>query len=302
MTSVFYHRPVLLHQSLDGLDIKKTGIYVDATFGGGGHSLGILERLGPEGRLIAFDRDPAAANNVPEDSRFQLIPENYSTLTESLKHSGVMKVNGILADLGVSSHQFDTPERGFSFRFKDKLDMRMEQSGDLDASVVLNTYSYDALKHMFKTLGELKKPGLVAKKIVEWRSNSEFVLSSDLENALSSCYSQKDKAGFLAQVFQALRIEVNDELNALDSFLNQASGVLQTEGRMVVISYHSLEDRKVKNLFRTGNTEGIEHKDFFGNKINPWNSLTRKPVIPEEEEIKENSRARSAKMRVAELK
>lgn len=294
-----YHRSVLLHESLEALGILPDGVYVDVTFGGGGHSREILKRLGPKGKLIAFDQDEDAVKNAPDDSRFTLVKKNFRELEDSLRELDVIHVDGILADLGVSSHQFDTAERGFSIRLDGPLDMRMNQLGDLTAASVLNTYGEAELKKIFRLYGEVENAGALVKKISEARSVKALETIEDLR-ALMIPLSRRGKENqYMAKVFQALRIEVNGELEVLQEMLMQAASVLKEGGRLVVISYHSLEDRLVKNFFRTGNFEGRPEKDFYGNLIRPMEPLESKPVVPTEEEIEQNSRARSAKMRVA---
>ncbi len=297
-----YHRSVLLHESLDALGILPEGVYVDVTFGGGGHSKEILKRLGSNGKLIAFDQDEDAVKNAPDDSRFTLVKKNFSELKNALHELGIRNVNGILADLGVSSHQFDTAERGFSTRFDGPLDMRMNQKSDLTAEVILNTYDVQDLKQMFRLYGEVENAGLLAKKITEARSKSTIETIEQLRQILTPLSRKGKENQYMAKVFQALRIEVNDELEVLREMLTQAAEVLAEEGRLVVISYHSLEDRLVKNFFRSGNFEGKQEKDFYGNLIRPLEPLESKPVVPSDDEIEQNTRARSAKMRVATKK
>jgi 16S rRNA (cytosine1402-N4)-methyltransferase len=297
-----YHRSVLLHESLDALGILPEGVYVDVTFGGGGHSKEILKRLGSAGRLIAFDQDEDAVRNAPSDPRFTLVKKNFSELKSSLHELGISSVNGILADLGVSSHQFDTAKRGFSTRFDGPLDMRMNQQSPLTAEVVLNTYDAQELKHMFRLYGEVENAGLLVKKISEARSNGTIKTIEQLRQILTPLSRKGKENQYMAKVFQALRIEVNAELEVLRDMIAQASEVLADEGRFVVISYHSLEDRLVKNFFRSGNFEGKQEKDFYGNLMRPLEPLESKPVVPSDEEIEQNTRARSAKMRVATKK
>jgi len=277
-----YHNPVLLHESILGLNILPDGIYVDTTFGGGGHTRAILKKM-EGGKLFAFDQDKDALANSLDDEKFTLINQNFRYLKNFLRLHSITEVDGILADLGVSSHQFDTGERGFSTRFDAPLDMRMNQLQELDAAVVVNTYSLRDLTYLFRNYGELKNAFQITKAIITARN-----------------FPAHSKNKFLAMVFQALRIEVNDEMTALQEMLLQARHVLKPGGRLVVISYHSLEDRPVKNLIRTGNFEGKLEKDFYGNPIVPFNSINRKPIVPTEEEIGKNNRARSAKLRIAE--
>lgn len=294
-----YHRPVLLHESLEALGIVPNGIYVDVTFGGGGHSKEILERLGPEGRLIAFDQDADAVKNAPGDKRFTLVRRNFRELENSLKEMNVSKVDGILADLGVSSHQFDTADRGFSIRLNGPLDMRMNQENELTAAAVLNSYSGNELKNVFRLYGEVENAGLLVKRISEAREMKPIETVEDLRNIIGPLLKKGKENQSLAKVFQALRIEVNGEIDVLREMLSQAAHVLTVGGKLVVISYHSLEDRLVKNFFRSGNFEGKPEKDFYGNLIRPLEPNEAKPIVPGDAEIEQNSRARSAKMRVA---
>jgi 16S rRNA (cytosine1402-N4)-methyltransferase len=296
-----YHSPVLLHESLEALSINPAGVYVDVTFGGGGHSREILKRLNSQGRLIAFDQDPDAVQNVPDDQRFTLVRTNFRNLRKGLAECGLQKVNGILADLGVSSHQFDTAERGFSIRFEGPLDMRMNPEQPLSAKVVLATYAQDELRSIFRTYGEVDNAGLVAKRIVEAREEKAINTVEELKAVLLPLSRRGKENQYLAKVFQALRIEVNSELDALKEMLEQAAEVLDEAGRLVVISYHSLEDRMVKNFFRSGSFDGDQEKDFYGNLIRPLEPVSMKAMLPEENEIELNPRARSAKMRVAEM-
>lgn len=295
-----YHNPVLLHQSILGLNIIPGGVYIDATFGGGGHSRAILEQLGDEGILFAFDQDQDALANVPDDERFTLISQNFRYLKNFLRLHNLTQVDGILADLGVSSHQFDKGERGFSTRFDAPLDMRMSQLQQLDAATIINTYPEQKLLEILRNYGELKNAYKITKAIVTAREVDTIKSTGQLNSIIEKCIPPQSKNKFLAMVFQALRIEVNDEMGALHDMLLQATDLLRPGGRLVVISYHSLEDRPVKNLIKTGNFEGKLNKDFYGNPIVPFKSITRKPIVPDEEEIAENSRARSAKLRIAE--
>lgn len=294
-----YHIPVLLNQCINGLNITPGGIYVDATFGGGGHSKAILEKL-ENGRLIGFDQDVDAVGNIPEDDRFLFVGQNFRYILNFLRLHNALPVDGILADLGISSHQIDVAERGFSSRYEGDLDMRMNQNQPRSASQIVNNYSYEALILLLKNYGELKNSHQIAKAILKAREESEIKTTADLVNAISHCFPANKLNKNLAMVFQALRIEVNDELNALIDMLNLSADVLKIGGRLVVISYHSLEDRLVKNLIKTGNTEGKLEKDFYGQPQLKFNAITRKPIIPDEEEIKINNRARSAKLRIAE--
>lgn len=294
-----YHDPVMLEECLQGLNIRPDGVYADVTFGGGGHSRAILERLSA-GHLYAFDQDDDAARNAFDDPRFTFIPQNFKYFKNfiQLYHGG--KLDGIIADLGVSSHQFDTPEKGFSTRFDGALDMRMSQSTPLDAATVVNTYDLDELTRLLATYGEVQNARLVATEIVMARDAEPIETTAQLKAAVAPRLPRGHENKVLAQVFQALRIEVNGELDALRAFLSQCPDVLHAGGRLVVMSYHSLEDRIVKNYFKTGNAEGKEEKDFFGNLLTPYKLITRKPVVPSSAEVERNSRARSAKLRIAE--
>ena len=296
-----YHNPVLLRSSLEGLNIKPDGVYVDVTFGGGGHSRAILEKLNKNGRLFAFDQDQDAAVNIISDSRFEFIAANFSYLSQYLKFFKIKGVDGILADFGVSSHQFNTSGRGFSIRKDGRLDMRMNQSQTLDAYKIVNEYEEEALSNIFFNYGELQNAKSLARSIAVARSEKELVSTQDLITVLIPLVSQRIKNKVLAQIFQAIRIEVNAELDALQSFLVQAEAFLNSGGRLVCISYHSLEDRLVKRFFQSGNFEGEVKKDFYGN---PQVRLERvgKLIVPDDEEIKNNGRARSAKLRIAEKK
>ena len=295
-----YHTAVLLHQSLEGLNVKPEGVYVDATFGGGGHSRAILERLGPNGRLFAFDQDPDARLNLPNDSRLVLIPQNFRYMKNFLKMYQALSADGILADLGVSSHQFDTPEKGFSIRFDASLDMRMNPATGLTAADVLMTYPEEKLRFVFKTYGELELAGKLARHIVNVRSDRPIRTTAALMELIRPFMKRGEEHQFAARVFQAFRIEVNDEIGALKELLMQSASVLAPSGRLVVISYHSLEDRLVKNFIRSGKFEGEAEKDLFGNTKVPFRSIHRKPIRPEQTEIIKNPRSRSAVLRVAE--
>ncbi|MDC0916895.1 16S rRNA (cytosine(1402)-N(4))-methyltransferase RsmH [Flavobacteriaceae bacterium] len=294
-----YHNPVLLEDALQGLDIRPEGIYVDVTFGGGGHSRVLLDQLNEQGQLFAFDQDQDAHENRIEDSRFQLVAANFSHLSHYLKYHGISSVNGILADFGVSSHQFDQASRGFSTRKEGRLDMRMNQSQTLDAQEVLNQYSEEALSELFFNYGELRNARKLANKIVSFRSEDKLETTSDLIRAVQPWVPQRIENKVLAQIFQAVRIEVNDELGVLKSFLEQAAAVLEPGGRLVCISYHSLEDRLVKRFIQSGNFEGREEKDFYGNSLSVLRKVG-KLRVPTAHEVQHNSRARSAKLRIAE--
>ena len=299
-----YHVPVLLNESVSALNIEENpnGIFIDVTFGGGGHSREILSRLGPKGKLIAFDRDSDAIKNAPKDKRLTLIHNNFRFMRNFVRALGYCgKIDGILADLGVSSHQFDTGERGFSFRFDAKLDMRMNTLGGKSAADIVNSYSQEELTRIFKIYGELDKPWKAAELICKWRENSPIETTGDLSKAVAKLYTSFNEHKFLAQLYQALRIEVNMEMRALEDFLNGTTACLKPGGRLSVITYHSLEDRMVKNFMKAGNTEGKEGKDFYGRSLSPFTLVNRKPILPPEDEIASNSRSRSAKLRVAEF-
>lgn len=295
-----YHNPVLLSESVDGLCIRPDGTYVDVTFGGGGHSAAILQRL-TTGRLFAFDQDADALSNLPSDDRFVFIPFNFRLLQDALHARGVDSVDGVLADLGVSSHQFDKADRGFSFRFDTELDMRMDRNQSLSARDVVNYYPEDALSRIFKAYGELPNHRRVASVIVHARTEQSIDTTGQLIETVAHMVPPESEKTFLAKLFQALRIEVNDELAALRDLLLQAVRVIRTGGRLVVISYHSLEDRLVKDFIRSGNFEGEVAKDFFGNRTGiSFKAINRKPIVASNAEQIENPRSRSAKMRIAE--
>ncbi len=294
-----YHKPVLLRETIDLMDVKPEGIYVDVTFGGGGHSKAILERI-TNGRLIGFDQDKDALNNDLKDPRFQLINQNFRFLNNFLRFYKAMPVDGILADLGISSHQIDDPDRGFSTRYEGNLDLRMDQGSGNSAVHVINTYNIDELKRVFKEYGELDNAYHIARRIVDERNSGEITTTSRLKEILQNHAEKGKENKFYARVFQALRIEVNNELGILKEFLTQTVQAIKPGGRLVVISYHSLEDRLVKNFMKAGNFEGNIEKDFYGNIIAPFRPVTRKPVTPEIEELEENPRSRSAKLRAAE--
>jgi len=295
-----YHVPVMLQPCIDGLNINPDGVYVDVTFGGGGHSREILKHLGPKGRLIAFDQDPDAQANIPTDERFIFIDQNFGFLKNNLRLKGFRQVDGILADLGVSSHQFDVPQRGFSIRHNAILDMRMDQHRDLTAAEILNTYTEDKLHKIFGIYGEVKNAKSLARAIVTSRLEQPFTDIDSLKSAIAGYIPKGKENKYLAQVFQALRIEVNAEIQVLEDFLQQAADVLKPGGHLVVMSYHSLEDRPVKNFMAKGKFQGEVEKDFFGNQQKPFNVITRKAIMATDEEIARNNRARSAKLRIAE--
>jgi len=294
-----YHVPVLLEESIEGMNIKPEGVYVDVTFGGGGHSKKIMEKLGDKGRLIAFDQDVDAEQNILKDERFLFVNSNFSYLKRFLRVHGYSKVDGILADLGVSSFQFDTAERGFSYRFDALLDMRMDKKADLTAALVVSKYSALELQNVFSKYGEVRNSKSLALEIVKQRKVKKIETINDFLNAIELMV-RGNRVKYLSQVFQALRIEVNREMQVLEGFLNQALEVLNDSGRLVVISYHSLEDRMVKHFFKTGNIEGRLEEDDFGNKKRPFKVITKKPIVADLEENRLNKRARSAKMRIAE--
>jgi 16S rRNA (cytosine1402-N4)-methyltransferase len=294
-----YHRPVLLTETVEGLNIQPNGVYVDVTFGGGGHSREILQRLGEDGRLIAFDQDEDALQNTIDDPRFLLIHENFRYLKRFLRFHNIKEVDGILGDFGVSSHQFNVAERGFSTRFKADLDMRMNQNTAFSAYDVINKYSEEKLKNVLFQYGELRASAGMARLIVEVRKETPIISSEELKKALNRFLPTHRENKVLAQIYQAIRIEVNQELEALKEFLIQAEEVLKTGGRLSLLSYHSLEDRLVKRFMRNGLFEGEPEKDVFGKAAVPFKRIG-KFVIPTQEEIKQNNRARSAKLRVAE--
>ena len=297
-----YHTPVLLEESVGLLAVEPAGTYADLTFGGGGHSRRILSALGPEGRLYGFDQDRDTLENRPDDARFHYVESNFRFLRGALRLRGVTEVDGILADLGVSSHHFDAVERGFSFRGEAPLDMRMNQRGRLTAADVVNDYTAEDLTRILGDWGEVETPWKVANCLVKARAAAPVTTTAQLVGALKPCTPKKDEAKFLTKLFQALRIEVNGEMRALEMALEQSLKMLRPGGRLVIISYHSLEDRLVKNFMRSGTFSGEAEKDFFGNTASPFRPVTRKAVVPTEQEIKENPRSRSARLRAAEKK
>lgn len=295
-----YHVPVLLHESIDGLDIKDGGVYVDVTFGGGGHSKEILRRL-PEGaRLFSFDQDADAERNIIDDEKFTFVRSNFRYLKNFMRFHGVEGVDGILADLGVSSHHFDDSERGFSFRFDGNLDMRMNQRAGKTAADIINTYEEEALADLFYLYGELKNSRKIASAIVRARSTKNLRSIEDLLNIVKPLFGREREKKELAKVFQALRIEVNQEMEALKEMLMAATEMLNPGGRLSVITYHSLEDRIVKNIMKTGNCDGKENKDFFGRSSSPYRLVNNKVIVPDADEQERNPRSRSAKLRIAE--
>ena len=296
-----YHVPVMLHESLEGLQIKSSGTYVDVTFGGGGHSRGILRNLGTDGSLYGFDQDADAERNILDDPRFVFVRSNFRYLYNFMRYHGVAgEVDGLLADLGVSSHHFDDQERGFSFRFEGALDMRMNTRGGQTAADILNNYSEEQLSDVFYLYGELKAARKLAAVIVKARQTQAIETIPDLLEILKPFVGKDKEKKFLAQAFQALRIEVNDEMRALKEMLQQTTRVLKPGGRLVVITYHSLEDRLVKNFLKTGNFEGKAEQDFFGNRSVAFRLINNKVMVPSDEEIERNPRSRSAKLRIAE--
>lgn len=296
-----YHNPVLLKETVDGLNIKPDGVYVDVTFGGGGHSKEILRRLGPNGKLFAFDQDEDALANALPDERFVLINENFRHIKRFLRFHGVRNVDGILGDLGVSSHQFDVPERGFSTRFDAGLDMRMSQKNDLNAYKVVNEYDDANLRRVFYDYGELKNAPALSRTIIEARVHRPIKTTDELKEVLAKYLPERVRNKVLAQIYQAIRIEVNQEMDVLKEFLEQSLEILNPGGRLSVISYHSLEDRLVKRFIKNGMFEGEPERDFFGNFSVPFKTIG-KLIVPDNEEIKVNNRARSAKLRIAEKK
>ncbi len=297
-----YHTPALLHECIEALDIKPGGIYVDATFGGGGHSRAILASLDSEGRLFGFDQDSDAMANALPDERFTFVRSNFRYMPNFMRYHGIEKVDGILADLGVSFHHFDDAARGFSFRADAPLDMRMNPDAITTAADVVNDADEETLRSIFRTGTDLRDTNRIVRAILTARKERRIDTTSQLVEVVSKCLNPKSVKQDLAQIFQAFRIYVNHELDALVEFLHNAQKILKPGGRLAVITYHSLEDRLVKALLKTGNTEGQLEKDFFGNVSTPWRLITRTPITPSAEEIERNPRSRSAKLRVAELK
>lgn len=296
-----YHVPALLSEAIDGLNISEGGVYVDVTFGGGGHSRAILAELGATGHLYGFDRDLDVLGNVPDDNRFTFVHSNFRYITNFLNFYGEENVDGILADLGVSFHHFDDSSRGFSFRADAPLDMRMNRTAGKTAADIANTYSLAELENIFRMYTDLKKPKALAEAIVRNRDVKPLETTFQLCEAVSKVLNPKSEKKDLSQVFQAFRIEVNGEMDSLKRFLESTLQVLDKGGRLVVITYHSIEDRMVKNFMKTGNVEGKEEKDFFGRVNTPWRLVNRTPIVPSEEEIERNPRSRSAKLRIAEF-
>lgn len=297
---MYYHVPALLEESIRGLNIKPNGIYVDATFGGGGHSMEILKQL-RNGKLIAFDQDEDVLPNLPqEDKRFLFLNQNFRFIRNNLRFNGIESIDGLIADLGVSFHQFDEPERGFTFRQNAPLDMRMNKKSRVTAATILKNLDEAELAKLFYEYGELVNSRRIAKEIANARAKAPLTKVSDIIAAIGKLAPPRIENKFYARVFQALRIAVNHEIDYLKEMLVQALEILNKDGRLVIITYHSLEDRIVKNFMRTGNFEGTEQKDFYGNLITPWRIINRKGIIPDERELEDNSRARSARLRIAE--
>lgn len=295
-----YHVPVMLNQSVDGLSVRKGGVYVDVTFGGGGHSREILRRMDSDGRLFGFDQDGDAAANVPQDGRFTFVLSNFRYIENWMDYYGISGVDGVLADLGVSSHHFDDVERGFSFRHDAELDMRMNRKSHLTAAEVLNTYDEERLAFVLHTFGELKNARQIARAVIKRRSTAPFARISDLLELLQPFVGRDREKKDMAKAFQALRMEVNDETRALCRMLEGAISLLVPGGRLVVLTYHSIEDRIVKNYIRSGNAAGKVEQDFYGNRLVPLRAVNNKVIVPAEEEIERNPRSRSAKLRIAE--
>lgn len=296
-----YHKPVLLHQCIELMQLKPDGIYVDATFGGGGHSQEILKQL-TTGKLFGFDQDPDAQDNVPEDAKFKLIASNFRYLKKSLRLYGITQIDGLLADFGISSHQIDQAEKGFSTRFDGPLDMRMNPNKEPSAKTIVNDFSEEKLLQILREYGEINRPYAIVKEIVAKRTEAPIETTAQLREVLKKYEPRQKPWQFWAKIFQAIRIEVNEELEVIKELLEQTTDILKPGGRVVTLAYHSLEDRLVKNFFRAGNFEGEPKKDFYGNLLRPLEPITRKPIVASENEIEQNSRARSAKLRAAEKK
>lgn len=295
-----YHNPVLLQTCIDNLITNPSGTYVDVTFGGGGHSRAILNTINSEGKLLAFDQDEDSHANLIDDERFQFVPSNFKNLTRFLQYHRAYPVDGILADLGISSHQIDTAERGFSYSKDGILDMRMNTQAGISAREIINEWDEQQLSRIFFTYGELREGRQLARQIIKKRAEQSINTTLQLSEVLKACLPKGKENKYLSKIFQALRIEVNKEMEVLESFLTQTTAALKPGGRLVIISYHSLEDRLVKNFMRSGNLNGEIEKDFFGNPLTPFKLISRKAIIPDEEEIMTNPRARSAKLRIAE--
>lgn len=301
MTSTTYHIPALLNETIEGLNISPSGIYIDATFGGGGHSRAILQHLGSEGQLFGFDQDMDAYANIPDDARFTFVHSNFRYAENFMRYYDALPIDGILADLGVSFHHFDTAERGFSFRADAPLDMRMNSKSGLTAEEVVNGYDERRLADLLRLYGDMRNPRATVQAIVRRRAEGRIATTFELAETITPTLNPRQLKKELAQVFQALRIEVNGEMTALRKFLEQTPRLLRGGGRLAILTYHSLEDRMVKNFMRSGNVEGHIEKDFYGNVNTPWRLITRQPVAASAEEVERNPRARSAKLRVAEL-
>ncbi|MBR5437257.1 MAG: 16S rRNA (cytosine(1402)-N(4))-methyltransferase RsmH [Muribaculaceae bacterium] len=300
MTDFVYHTPALLLPSIDGLNINPSGTYVDSTFGGGGHSRAILDKLGSNGRLFGFDQDIDALDNATADDRFTFVHGNFRHMANFLRYYGVTAVDGVLADLGVSSHHFDDPERGFSFRFDAPLDMRMNQKSDITAAEIINTADEERLSSLFRLYGELPTARRLAHAIVTARTTKAITTTAQLIATAEPFVNPRQQKKELAQIFQALRIEVNDEMGALKCLLTASTDLIKEGGRLAVITYHSLEDRLVKNFMRSGNIDGNVEKDFFGRQLSPFRQVNSKPIVADENEVNNNPRSRSAKLRIAE--
>lgn len=300
MNNPAYHVPVLLNTSIEGLSIKPDGVYVDVTFGGGGHSKEILRHLGKDGHLYGFDQDADAEKNIVNDNRFTFVRSNFRFLLNFMKYYGVGKIDGLLADLGVSSHHFDDETRGFSFRFNSDLDMRMNTRGGITAVDVINNYDEERLANIFYQYGELKNGKRLASTIIKERAKKKIETTDEFLNIIEPLFHREREKKELAKVFQALRIEVNHEMDALKEMLSAATQLLSPHGRLVVITYHSLEDRIVKNIMKTGNCDGKQNKDFFGQVQSPYKLINNKVIVPDDDEIKSNPRSRSGKLRIAE--
>lgn len=300
MTDFVYHTPALLLPSIDGLNINPSGTYVDSTFGGGGHSRAILDKLGSNGRLFGFDQDIDALDNATADDRFTFVHGNFRHMANFLRYYGVTAVDGVLADLGVSSHHFDDPERGFSFRFDAPLDMRMNQKSDITAAEIINTADEERLASLFRLYGELPTARRLAHAIVTARTTKAITTTAQLIATAEPFVNPRQQKKELAQIFQALRIEVNDEMGALKCLLTASTDIIKEGGRLAVITYHSIEDRLVKNFMRSGNIDGNVEKDFFGRQLSPFRQVNSKPIVADESEVNNNPRSRSAKLRIAE--
>ena len=293
-----YHVPVLLNPSVDALVHDPNGIYADATFGGGGHSRAILKKLSAKGKLISFDRDDDALANAPDDKRFTLVNHNFRFLKQFMRYGKMLPISGILADLGISSHQINVGERGFAHRLEGPLDMRMDTKSLLSAADIINTYPEDRLKHIFKMWGEIPNAGRLAYLICQSRTGQDIITNEQFKKIIAPCTPKQSPAKYLSQVYQALRIEVNGEMQALESLLKASADCIGKGGHLVIISYHSLEDRMVKNFLQTGNLDGIRQTDIYGNVERPFDPEPNKAIVPNEQEIASNKRARSAKMRI----